>query len=131
MKKPKSITEKPVSKIKTEAKAKQPAATSVAQAKPKKPSPAPKAPKKAQAAASKPIAAKTPKMTVSERIGLTAGSIWHYLADNGDTSVATLVRELPEEEKVIQRSIGWLAQEGKIALATVNQAETLALKNES
>lgn len=130
MKKPKSITEKPVSKVKAEPQAKQPAATSVAQAKPKKPSPAPKAPKKAQAAASKPVAA-APKMTVSERIGLTAGSIWHYLADNGDTSVATLVRELPEEEKVIQRSIGWLAQEGKIALVTVNQAETLALKNES
>jgi hypothetical protein len=39
-----------------------------------------------------------------------------------------LVRELPEEEKIIQRSIGWLAQEGKITLDTVDRVETIALK---
>jgi len=54
----------------------------------------------------------TPGMTNPERVGLTAGSIWHYLTENGTTSVAKLVRELTEEEKIIQRSIGWLAQEG-------------------
>ena len=43
-------------------------------------------------------------------------------------SVAKLVRELPEEEKIIQRSIGWLAQEGKITLDTVDRVETIALK---
>jgi hypothetical protein len=31
------------------------------------------------------------------------------LAENGATSVAKLVKELSEEEKIIQRSIGWLA----------------------
>jgi len=40
-----------------------------------------------------------------------------------------LIRELPEEEKIIQRSIGWLAQEGKITLTTVARAETIALKD--
>jgi hypothetical protein len=39
-----------------------------------------------------------------------------------------LVRELTEEEKIIQRSIGWLAQEGKITLDVVDRIETLALK---
>jgi predicted DNA-binding transcriptional regulator AlpA len=63
-----------------------------------------------------------------ERVGLTAGSIWHYLAENGETSVAKLVDELPEEEKIIQRSIGWLAQEDKITLSVINQIETIALK---
>ena len=77
--------------------------------------------------APKPVAA-TPEMTMPERVGLTAGSIWHYLAENGATSVAKLVRELPEEEKIIQRSIGWLAQEGKVTLDTVDRVETLALK---
>jgi hypothetical protein len=49
------------------------------------------------------------------------------LSDNGSTSVAKLVRDLPEEEKIIQRSIGWLAQEGKIILDTIDRVETIGL----
>ncbi len=81
----------------------------------------------AEAVAAKP-AVETTEMTAPERAGLTAGSIWHYLADNGATSVANLVRALPEDEKTIQRSIGWLAQEGKISLDVIDRVETLALK---
>ena len=84
-------------------------------------------PKKAPVEATKPVMA-TPEITMPEQIGLAAGSIWHYLADNGATSVAKLVKELSEEEKIIQRSIGWLAKEGKITLDVVNRVETLALK---
>ena len=83
--------------------------------------------KKPKAVASKPVAA-TSEITMSVRVGLTAGSIWQYLAENGATPVAKLVRELTEEEKIIQRSIGWLAQEDKIILDTVERAETIALK---
>jgi hypothetical protein len=121
MKKPKTTPEKSVPK------AEQPIATEVTKATPKKPSPDQKIPKKAQAVAPKPVAA-TPEMTMPERVGLTAGSIWHYLTENGATSVAKLVRDLTEEEKIIQRSIGWLAQEGKVTLDTVDRVETLALK---
>ena len=78
MKKPKTTTEKPVPK----AKAEQPIAAVVTKATSKKPSPDQKAPKKAQAVTTKPVAA-TPDMTIPERVGLTAGSIWHYLAENG------------------------------------------------
>ena len=123
MKKPKTTTEKPVPK----AKAEQPIAAVVTKATSKKPSPDQKAPKKAQAVTTKPVAA-TPDMTIPERVGLTAGSIWHYLAENGATPVAKLLRELTEEEKIIQRSIGWLAQEGKITLEAVDRVETIALK---
>ena len=84
-------------------------------------------PKKAPVDATKPVEA-TPEITMPEQVGLAAGSIWHYLAENGATSVAKLVKELSEEEKIIQRSIGWLAQEGKISLDVVNRVETLALK---
>ena len=123
MKKPKTTTEKPEPK----AKAEQPIATVVTKATPKKPSKDQPTPKKDQAVAPKPVVA-TPEMTMPERVGLTAGSIWHYLNENGATPVAKLVRELPEEEKIIQRSIGWLAQEGKITLAAVDRVETIALK---
>jgi len=124
MKKPKTTPEKPVPKTKAE----QPIATVVTKkATAKKSNPDQNAAKKTQAATSKPVAA-PPEMTMSERVGLTAGSIWHFLSENGATPVAKLVRELQEEEKVIQRSIGWLAQEDKITLDTVDRIETIALK---
>ena len=108
-------------------KAEQPIAAVGTKTIPKKPSPAPKTPKKAPVEATKPVEA-MPEMTMPEQVGLAAGSIWHYLAKNGATSVAKLVNELSEEEKIIQRSIGWLAQEGKITLNVVNRVETLSLK---
>jgi Winged helix-turn-helix domain (DUF2582) len=120
--KPKVVTEKPVPIAKTE----QPVAIAAAETKAIKSSQAPKSPKKAQVAASYQVA-ETPEMTLPERVGLTAGSIWHYLSENGASPVAKLVRELPEEEKVIQRSIGWLAQEGKITLDTIDKVETIGL----
>ena len=123
MKKSKASTKKLAAKAKDE----QPVAALVTKAIPKKPSPATKTPKKAPVEATKPVVA-MPEMTMPEQVGLAAGSIWHYLADNGATSVAKLVNELSEEEKIIQRSIGWLAQEGKITLDVVNRVETLALK---
>ena len=148
MKMPKTTPEKPVPK--TETKAEQPAVDETTQATAKKPNPVQKGPKKAhakeskakaeaapkkpgpaqktQAAAPKPVAA-APAMTIPERVGLTAGNIWHYLAENGATPVSKLVKELAEEEKIIQRSIGWLAQEGKITLDTSGRVETIALKD--
>jgi len=123
MKKSKITTEKPVPK----AKAAQPTATVATKATSKNPSPDQKPAKKTQAVAPQPDAA-TPEIVMPERVGLTAGNIWHYLAENGATPVAKLLRELPEEEKIIQRSIGWLAQEGKITLDTVDRVETIALK---
>ncbi len=123
MKKPKTTTEKPVPK----AKAAQPTTTVATKATSKRPGPDQKSAKKAQAVAPKPVAAAL-ETVILERVGLTAGNIWHYLAENGVTAVAKLVRELPEEEKIIQRSIGWLAQEGKITLDAVDRVETIALK---
>jgi glucan-binding YG repeat protein len=120
--KPKAVTAKPVPKAKTE----QPVAVAATETKAIKPSQTPKSPKKAQVVASYQVE-ETPEMTLPERVGLTAGSIWHYVSENGASPVAKLVRELPEEEKVIQRSIGWLAQEGKITLDTIDKVETIGL----
>ena len=111
----------------TQAVAPKPVAAVETKATPKKPSPNQKPVIKAQVVAPKPVAA-IPERTMPERVGVTAGSIWHYLAKNGATPVAKLVRELPEEEKIIQRSIGWLAQEGKITLDAVDRVETIGLK---
>jgi hypothetical protein len=123
MKKPKNPIEKPIPKAQVE----HPLAAAVTQTTPKPSSPVKKTPKKNPIVAPKAVAA-IPEMTMSERVGMTAGSIWHYLAANDATPVATLFRELGEEEKIIHRSIGWLAQEDKITLDVVNRTETLALK---
>jgi Winged helix-turn-helix domain (DUF2582) len=120
--KPKAVTPKPVPKAKIE----QPVAVAATETKAIKPSQTPYPPKKSQAVIPNQVS-ETPEMTLSERVGLTAGSIWHYLSENGASPVAKLVRELPEEEKVIQRSIGWLAQEGKITLDTIDRVETIGL----
>lgn len=134
MKKPTNTTKKPDPKAKVE----QPAATIASETKAIKASPTPKpvakpkAVKPSQTAKSANKAqvvavAETAELPVSERVGLTAGSIWQYLSENGSTSVAKLVRDLPEEEKIIQRSIGWLAQEGKVTLDTIDKVETIGL----
>ena len=88
----------------------------------------PKPVKKAPVANAEPVAS-VPAITMHERIGLTAGAIWHYLAEEGTTSIVKLVNAIHEEEDVIQRSIGWLAAEGKITLAVVNYLEVIALKD--
>lgn len=124
MKKSKTVTaEKPMQKVKIE----QTVATVAKQATPKKPSPEKKAPTKPKVEASKSTAV-TSEIAMFERVGLTAGSVWHYLSENGATSVAKLIKELPEEEKIIQRSIGWLAQEDKITLSMIERVETVGLK---
>jgi hypothetical protein len=99
----------------------------VAKAAPKKASPKPKAAKNTPAVEPEPIAA-LPEIAMHERVGFNAGSIWHYLAENGATPVTKLIDALPVEEAIIQRSIGWLAQEDKITLSVVDQIETIALK---
>ena len=66
-------------------------------------------------------------LNLTESVGTAAGSIWRYLNEKGPTAVAKLVKELPEDNKTLQRSIGWLAQEGKITLNTIDRVETIGL----
>ena len=122
-KQPQADTPKPVSKSKIEA----PIAAVVAEKTPKKPSSPPKSPSKTKNVTSKAVVSTT-DITPSERVGLTAGSIWHFLSELGATPVGKLISELSEEEKIIQRSIGWLAQEGKITLDIVDRVEIVSLK---
>ncbi len=88
----------------------------------------PKPVKKAPVVNTEPVVS-VPAITMHERIGLTAGAIWHYLAEQGSTSVVKLVNAIPEQEDVIQRSIGWLAAEGKITFAVADYLEVIVLKD--
>ena len=68
-------------------------------------------------------------LNLTESVGTAAGSIWRYLNVKGPTAVAKVIKELPEDKKTLQRSIGWLAQEDKITLETQGRVETIALKD--
>jgi hypothetical protein len=54
-----------------------------------------------------------------------SGHIWIRY---GPTTVAKLIRETQIDEKIVQRGIGWLAQEDKITIELINRAETISLK---
>ncbi len=61
-------------------------------------------------------------------IGVAAGVVWNYLDVNGATSVAKMAKESTLDVKVLQRAIGWLANEKKIKIEMKGRTETVSLK---
>jgi len=61
-------------------------------------------------------------------IGVAAGVVWNYLDVNGATSVAKMAKESTLDVKVLQRAIGWLANEKKIKIEMKGRTETISLK---
>ncbi|MGR8981907.1 MAG: winged helix-turn-helix domain-containing protein [Gammaproteobacteria bacterium] len=120
MKKPKTVSEKTAPKPQT----RKTVATETKPAASKKPATRKVSAKKPEAEA----ASVAPDATMPERVGQTAGEIWRYLDNNGATPVAVLIKELSEEEKIIQRSLGWLAREGTLSIEAAGRIETVNLK---
>ena len=52
-----------------------------------------------------------------ETIGLTAGQIWNYLNENGETSVSKMKKELDLKGNFAELGLGWLAREGKVEMS--------------
>ncbi|HIS89695.1 TPA: winged helix-turn-helix domain-containing protein [Candidatus Avigastranaerophilus faecigallinarum] len=52
-----------------------------------------------------------------ETIGQTAGQIWNYLNENGETSVAKMKKELDLKGNFAELGLGWLAREGKVEMS--------------
>lgn len=65
---------------------------------------------------------------MADVIGNAAGALWKYLDKNGASSATKIAKETKLEAKEVQRAIGWLAKEGKIAIATKGRTETISLK---
>ncbi len=47
-------------------------------------------------------------------IGEIAGYVWHYLDENGSSSVAKIANETGLNKGDVQRGIGWLIKEDKL-----------------
>jgi predicted HTH transcriptional regulator len=97
--------------------------------KPSKPSKTTK-PKTARkpAPAKKAKATTTVKTQTAEPVNVTSEAILAYLGKNGQTTIAQLARELPDNRKTIEDSIGKLIKKGAISQTTIRRAKTVALK---
>jgi len=58
-------------------------------------------------------------------IGIAAGDIWHYLDDNGPTTLSLLVMNIDRPREILLMSLGWLAREGHVILKVQGHAEYL------
>ncbi len=65
-------------------------------------------------------------------IGDVAGKIWHYLNENGASSVTKITTDITAGTEIskndIQRAIGWLLKEDKLQIEIKGRTETLSLK---
>ena len=52
-----------------------------------------------------------------ETIGQTAGQIWNYLNENGETTVTKMKKELDLKGNFAELGLGWLAREGKVEMS--------------
>lgn len=53
---------------------------------------------------------------MDETIGVIAGSIWHYINENGETSAIKLKAALGISNRLLCLSLGWLARENKVVI---------------
>jgi predicted RNA-binding protein (virulence factor B family) len=67
-------------------------------------------------------------MTANSEIGAAAGKIWNYLDKNGPSSVTKITAATGIGKNDVQRAIGWLAKEDKLAIELKGRVETLSLK---
>ena len=65
---------------------------------------------------------------MSHLIGNAAGTVWKYLNENGESSATKMAKETALDSKLIQRAIGWLAAEGKLAFSQKGRSEVISLK---
>jgi Winged helix-turn-helix domain (DUF2582) len=56
------------------------------------------------------------KANVKDRVGSTAGQIWHTLSNGGPLTITQLKKKLDGEGELLNFALGWLAREDKIEL---------------
>ncbi|MGM9993131.1 MAG: winged helix-turn-helix domain-containing protein [Candidatus Avigastranaerophilus sp.] len=51
-----------------------------------------------------------------ETIGETAGQIWNYLNENGESTITKMKKDLDLKSNFAELGLGWLAREGKVEM---------------
>lgn len=52
-----------------------------------------------------------------ETIGLSAGQIWEYLNNNGESTLTQMKKDLDLKSNFAELGLGWLAREGKVEIS--------------
>ncbi|MCL2390545.1 MAG: winged helix-turn-helix domain-containing protein [Endomicrobia bacterium] len=65
---------------------------------------------------------------ITERIGITAGEIWRYLSENGESSPIKIKANLGLSNTMLYLSLGWLAREGKVNIVQFEYSYKISLK---
>jgi hypothetical protein len=62
-----------------------------------------------------------------DEIGTAAGTIWRYLDEHGETTLAKLKQGTEVSDQLLLMGLGWLAREGKIRLVRGKQVTRVML----
>ncbi len=65
---------------------------------------------------------------MTQTIGEAAGKVWNALNGNGGETVAAITRKTRLARPVVERALGWLAREDKLAFEKSGNAELVHLK---
>lgn len=60
-------------------------------------------------------------------IGITAGTVWSVLEENGPLSMTRLVRAVDEPKDLVMQALGWLAREDKIFIEEEGRTRVVSL----
>ena len=64
---------------------------------------------------------------MKEKVIQTAGKIWWYLGEKGQTQIAALPKSLNEDSTIVFQALGWLAREDKITYSENNKKSMVSL----
>lgn len=62
-----------------------------------------------------------------EAIGQSAGQIWEYLSNNGESSLTKMKKDLDLKGNFADLGLGWLAREGKVEISKKGTATKIKL----
>jgi Winged helix-turn-helix domain (DUF2582) len=64
----------------------------------------------------------------NHQIGESAGMVWAYLTEKGETPLATIKKELSVSSDLVLAAVGWLAREEKLLFAASGKTVKISLK---
>ncbi len=65
---------------------------------------------------------------LQEQIGFSAGQIYDYLNNNGETTFAKMKKELDLKSNFADLGLGWLAREDKVEISKKGSSVNVRLK---
>jgi len=64
---------------------------------------------------------------MKDKIIETAGKMWRYLGENGETPVTQITKKLKEKDVIVYQALGWLAREDKINYQEKSRTSLISL----